>query len=134
MRVFFDTNVLVSAFTARGLCADLYRIALLHHDLIVGEFVLQELDRVLRTRFHVSAAQAAAVRAHLAQRTVVPMPTAPSPIPVADPDDAWVLASAEAGEVELLVTGDSDLLAVADACEFLVRAPREAWDLLRGRG
>lgn len=134
MRVFFDTNVLVSAFTARGLCADLYRITLLHHDLIVGEFVLQELERVLSTRFHVPATQVAAVRGHLAQRTVVPMPTAPSPIPVADPDDAWVLASAEAGEVELLVTGDSDLLAVADACGFLVRAPRGAWDLLRGPG
>lgn len=62
------------------------------------------------------------------------MPTTPSPIPVADPDDAWVLASAEAGEVELLVTGDGDLLAVADACGFLIRAPRGAWDLLRGRG
>lgn len=28
MRVFFDTNVLVSAFLARGLCADLLRLVL----------------------------------------------------------------------------------------------------------
>jgi hypothetical protein len=34
VRVFFDTNVLVSAFLARGLCADLLRLVLTEHTLV----------------------------------------------------------------------------------------------------
>ena len=34
VRVFFDTNVLVSAFLARGLCADLLRLVLREHSLL----------------------------------------------------------------------------------------------------
>ncbi len=44
MRVFLDTNVLVSAFAARGICADLLELVLLEHDLIIGRHVLGELD------------------------------------------------------------------------------------------
>jgi predicted nucleic acid-binding protein len=36
VRVFLDTNVLVSAFAARGLCADTLELVLLEHEL-VGE-------------------------------------------------------------------------------------------------
>jgi len=32
VRVFFDTNVLVSAFATRGLSADLLRLVLTEHD------------------------------------------------------------------------------------------------------
>jgi hypothetical protein len=35
LRVFLDTNVLVSAFATRGLCADLLELVLLQHELIV---------------------------------------------------------------------------------------------------
>lgn len=51
MRVFLDTNVLVSALTTRGLCADVLRVVLAEHDLIIGDVVLDELRRVLTERF-----------------------------------------------------------------------------------
>ena len=47
MKIFADTNILVSAFTARGLCADLLEVILADHHLMTGEFVLRELHRVL---------------------------------------------------------------------------------------
>ena len=50
MRVFFDTNVLVSAFLARGLCADLLRLVLTEHTLVTSEVVLAELSDVLSPR------------------------------------------------------------------------------------
>jgi predicted nucleic acid-binding protein len=42
VRVFFDTNVLVSAFLARGLCADLLRLVLTEHTLVTSEVVLDD--------------------------------------------------------------------------------------------
>jgi hypothetical protein len=46
--VFLDTNVLVSAFASRGLCADLFELVLLEHDLVLGRNVLRELSKALR--------------------------------------------------------------------------------------
>jgi predicted nucleic acid-binding protein len=48
--VFFDTKVLIAAFATRGLCADLFAHVLLEHELVVGEVVLTELRRNLRTK------------------------------------------------------------------------------------
>jgi predicted nucleic acid-binding protein len=47
VKVFLDTNVLVSAFASRGLCADLMRYLLAEHELLAGEAVLTELRRAL---------------------------------------------------------------------------------------
>jgi len=47
VRIFLDTNVLVSAFLARGLCADLLRLVLREHTLVSSEVVLTELRDVL---------------------------------------------------------------------------------------
>ena len=44
MKVFLDTNVLVSGFTARGLCADVIRLVLAEHELITGEVILIEIE------------------------------------------------------------------------------------------
>jgi predicted nucleic acid-binding protein len=48
LRGFLDTNVLVSAFATRGLCADVLRHVLTEHELLTGEVVLAELRRALR--------------------------------------------------------------------------------------
>ena len=45
VRMFLDTNVLVSAFASRGLCAEVLELVLLDHDLIVGRNVLRDLRR-----------------------------------------------------------------------------------------
>jgi len=132
VRIFLDTNVLVSAYTARGISADLVRFILAEHELLTGEVNLEELRRVLRDQFHASAEQVSAVEAELRAQTVVPRPTHPSAIPVRDPDDQWVLASAIAAGADLLVTGDQDLLDVADQAPVPIVDPRGCWERLRG--
>ncbi len=130
MRVFLDTNVLVSAHVARGLCADLTRRVLAEHVLLVGEVVLVELRRVLKDRLHVPDDLAARVERDLRNETVVPRPHAPSALPIRDPDDRWIVASAEAGKADMLVTGDQDLLAVAGEAPLPILSPRAAWERL----
>jgi predicted nucleic acid-binding protein len=55
-------------------------------------------------------------------------------VKVRDPGDRCVLASAVAGRADLLVTGDRDLLHVADELPFPVPDPRGFWNLLPRRG
>jgi len=39
VKVFLDTNILVSGVATRGLCADVIRLVLAEHELITGEVV-----------------------------------------------------------------------------------------------
>jgi uncharacterized protein len=131
VRVFLDTNVLVSAFAARGLCADVLRHVLAEHELIVGEVVLQEFRSVLRQKLGLPVSIIEDAERFLRQYELVPKPAAPSDIPVRDPDDTWVLASAIEGKAEVLVTDDQDLLVVAEEAPLRIVDPREFWSLIR---
>lgn len=133
MRVFLDTNVIVSAFTTRGLCADLFRFVLAEHELIAAEVVLTELERVLLTRFGVSADTVAAILELLRNYPVIPKPEATPEIAVRDPDDTWVLASALIGKAEVLVTGDQDLLSLGNDIGLVIASPRKFWEMARLR-
>lgn len=55
MRVFLDTNVIISATATRGLCADVFREVILSHELIVSETLLAEVRQVLSTKFGANA-------------------------------------------------------------------------------
>lgn len=130
MRVFLDTNVLVAAFATRGLCADVTRVVLAEHELITGEVVLVELRDVLGRRIKLPVATIDDILALLRDQEVVPKPRKPSEVPVRDPDDRWILASATAGRADVLVTGDQDLLDVADKAPLPILNPRGFWNLL----
>jgi putative PIN family toxin of toxin-antitoxin system len=132
MRVFLDTNVLVSGFATRGLSADVVRLLLAEHELLTGEVVLEETRRVLTEKFGVPDEKADQIDRLLRQRHVEPVPDADSPVEVRDPDDEVVLASAIAAGAEILITGDKDLLVVADRVESLrIMTPRTFWEEVR---
>lgn len=131
MRVFLDTNVLVSAFATRGLCADLFRLVIAEHELVVGEVVLQELRRVLTERFRVPPDHVQSVEDLLRSYEVAAVPPEIDGVRVRDESDRWVLASARAASADVLVTGDADLLAVTGEAGLRIVTPRELWTLLR---
>ena len=147
MRVFLDTNVLVSAFATRGLSADVVRLLLAEHELRTGEVVLEETRRVLTEKFGVPNEKVDQIERLLRRRHVEPVPDPESPaseppVEVQDPDDEIVLASAIAAEAEILITGDlitrdTDLLDVAGPVENLegmslrIMTPRTFWEEVR---
>ncbi len=108
MRVFFDTNGLVSAFLPRGLCADLLRLVLSEHTLVSSEVLLRD-------------------------QPIAPRPAAILALGLVDADDEWVLASAVLAEADLFVTGDQGVLACAAPPLPLVN-PRGCWEQLRSTG
>lgn len=131
MRVFLDTNVLVSAFATRGICADVLGIVVAEHDLVVGETVLCELRRVLVEKMGVPPTTVDAAERFLRDRGTVVNRGVSIGIELCDPDDVPVLEEAVGGEVDALVTGDRDLLEVAGRVPMEVTTPRGFWELLR---
>lgn len=133
MRVFFDTNVLVSAFLARGLCADLLRLVLTEHTLVTSEVVLVELRDVLGSKVRMPAQQIDAIVAFLRDQPVAPNPATILQLGLVDADDEWVLASAVLAEADLFVTGDQGVLACKNP-PLPSFNPRGCWEHLRGSG
>ncbi len=131
MRVFLDTNVLVSALTTRGLAADVFRLALSEHELLTGEVNLVELRRVLKQKMRVPARHIEETERLLREQTIIPRPAVAIEIKLRDLDDKWVLASAVAGGADVLVTGDKDLLDLGRAAPLPIVTPRSFWESLR---
>ena len=130
MRVFLDTNVLVSAFLARGLCADLFRLVLIEHTFVTSEVVLIELQDVLSRKDRLPAPQIAAIQAFLRDQPVGPRPAQTLQLGLVDPDDEWVVASAVLVDADLFVTGDQGVLACIQPPLPIVN-PRGCWERLR---
>jgi putative PIN family toxin of toxin-antitoxin system len=131
VRVVLDTNVLIAAFATRGLCEDVLRVTLAEHELIVSEFILAELERVLLEKLKMPATRARAVAAFLRDTAVVVNPSSPADWPEKDPDDRWIVATALAGEADVLVSGDRDLLDASQESPVDAISPREFWERLR---
>lgn len=132
MRIFLDTNVLVSAFATRGLSADVFRLVLAEHELIVGQIVVDELRRVLRKKIGLPESAVREALTTVEEQRVVPTSETDPGVDGPDPPDARVLATALAARADILVTGDRDLLSVNDRVEELrILDPRGFWEELR---
>jgi len=116
---------------ARGLCPDVLRSVLAEHELLVGEAILAELRNALTSRLKLPADHLRAIDAVFAPFQVIPKPSGPSPLPIRDPADRWILATAVAGKADVLVTGDHDLPAIQADSPVRILEPRAFWDLLR---
>jgi len=131
LRVFLDTNVLVSALATRGICADVLQVVIAKHTLIASETVLGESRRVLRDKLDVPIATAESADVFLRRQGVVIERAPALGIEVRDPADVAVLEQAIAGEADMLVTGDRDLLEIDEGIPVRIVSPRGLWEALR---
>ena len=131
MRVFLDTNVLVSAFASRGLCADLLELVLVEHELVVGRNVLSELRTALRDKIKLPVARSSEIVEFVAGEAVAVIEAAKPAVASVDADDARVLGEACEGRVQLFVTGDAALLKLGAVEGINIVSPRQFWEALQ---
>ena len=133
MKVFLDTNVLASAAATRGLCADVLREVFASHELFISDQVLIELRRVLRLKFGVSQALIDDFIELLEQDSTPAQPGQLPRIQLKDSDDLTILGAAISAGVEVLVTGDQELLDLNRISNLEVLSPRQFWERLKAQ-
>ena len=127
MRVVLDTNVLIAAFIARGICHELLEYCVHEHELVASDFILDEIRKALVKKFHFSGQEATEAVALLNTRMTVVTPE-PLPSPVCrDRDDDNIIGTAVAGECKCIVTGDKDLLVLKHYRGIDILSPDRFW-------
>lgn len=124
MKVVFDTNVLVAGIVAEGLCREILEIHVPEHDVIVSHVLWDELVEKLRHKFGLAPDELPILALYRQHATWCEPAALAEPV-CRDPDDDWVLATALAGEAEVIVSGDADLLTLSNCLGIQILSPRQ---------
>jgi putative PIN family toxin of toxin-antitoxin system len=129
MRLVLDTNVLIAAFISHGGCNELLEHCVIHHDVILSPFILNELQEKLVHKFKYSEKEAEAV-VHLLQSSCEIVQAQAFPVQLSrDADDDNILAAAMTGNCSHIITGDNDLLDLKKVGDIEIISPNEFWKI-----
>ena len=131
MRVFLDTNVLISAFITRGLCADIFRIILAEHHLVLSEYILAEFEDVTRRKIDLPIEQIQSILKYLRTFEIVQDHQPSESFEIRDNDDISVLAAALNGKCDILISGDKDLLEINERYKIKIVDPRQFLQIIK---
>ncbi|OGJ87238.1 MAG: putative toxin-antitoxin system toxin component, PIN family [Candidatus Raymondbacteria bacterium RifOxyA12_full_50_37] len=127
MRVFLDTNVLLSAFYSHGTCTELYDHCLDAHVLFTSEFVLEEFREKAVRKLKFSPERVVKALHNIQMYSImVSEATLPHPI-CKDKDDDHIVAAAVKAEVACIVTGDKEFQELKSTMGIPIVAPSDFW-------
>ncbi|MBM4350839.1 MAG: putative toxin-antitoxin system toxin component, PIN family [Deltaproteobacteria bacterium] len=133
MKIFLDTNVLVSAVATRGLCADVLREVLTSQQLIISLLILKELRLTLHQKLQVQDELIDEFIGMIQQDAHFATPGRLPDIGIKDEDDVMILSSALNGSADLFVTGDKELLDLGRVEQMEIVSPRMFWEKLKAQ-
>jgi len=129
LRVVLDTNVLVSGLaypgSVPGRIVGVWRQGGL--DVVLSRYILDEMVRVLPrlSRIHLSSSEIRDLADSLMFLGDIVEPDAEQDSSLRDPADQQVLATLRASKADYLITGDKDLLALAE--KYPIVTPSTFW-------
>jgi putative PIN family toxin of toxin-antitoxin system len=131
MRVVLDTNVVISAFAARGLCAEIFEVCLSEHTVILSEYILSEIKEKLAEKIKLPKNIVKNIDAYLRDSAEIVIPANFEKPVCRDRDDDNIIATALSGKVKFIITGDDDLLCLKNYKDIAIITPKDFWLRLR---
>lgn len=110
MKVVLDTNVLIAALIARGVCTELVAHCVRQHTILISDFILNELREQLTGKFDCADPDAEEVVEWVKAIGEAVIPVELESEVCRDPNDDSILAAAVGGRADCILTGDRDLL------------------------
>jgi len=125
MRAILDTNVIIAAFAARGLCQSVFELCLDQHEIIVSTHILAEVKNNLRKKLKMPKQAIIQVIFFLEDHSTQMKPqTIPTPI-CRDPADGKILGLAKSAAPDFIITEDTDLLVLKEVESIPTKKPQE---------
>ncbi len=133
MKIVLDSNVIIAAFAARGLCTALFESCIGNHDIILSEEILSEIANNLKRKISLPDDVIHQILLLLKSHTTLVTPQKVDVKACRDKKDLMVLGSAIAGKVQYVITGDKDLLSVGTFKGVKIVDPRTFWGVMKNR-
>lgn len=130
MKVVLDTNVVVAAFAARGLCESLVELCLGSHTILLSKPLLNEVCRNLAKKIKLDKQTVSGIEQLLRENGTLLEPVAIAADACRDADDLHILGLAKVGLADYLVTGDDDLLVLKHFGHCRIVTPRQFWSFM----
>ncbi|MEQ9466797.1 MAG: putative toxin-antitoxin system toxin component, PIN family [Ekhidna sp.] len=128
MRVFTDTNFLLSALITDGFSQRVFEEILEQHEPVYSMRVRDELIRKLKTKFQVPNDRIHILLYRIKTYGLV-ADAEKVKYKLRDANDEIILATAISEKAEVIVTGDKDLLSMNDSIsEIEILTPRQFWE------
>ena len=130
MRVVLDSLVLIAAAISRaGTSSAVLEDVIAHHELVLSEYILEEVERKLRGKLGFSARDVRRLLALLRHASELVKPAELPRTACRDVKDIPALGTAVAGKALALITGDKDLLTISAYGMTQIIGPSRFWAL-----
>jgi len=131
MKIILDTNVIIAAFAARGLCSAVFELCLDRFDVVLSESILQETRDHLHDKIKLPIAQCETIISYLRANYSVSGVDDVETSACRDKGDLHVLGLAQHASADYIITGDKDLLSLVSYGNTNIVTPREFWKVVR---
>ncbi len=131
MNIVLDSNVIVAAFSARGLCHALFELCIDRFRIIISEHIISEISGILLDKFRMPQKVVKEITDYLLEfcesHRYGPLENSIC----RDKDDDEILALARSFGVDYIITGDQDLLVLGSYQSIPIVSPRDFWNIIR---
>ena len=133
MKVILDTNVIFSAFAARGLANAIFELCLDKHTIIISEHILLELQNNFQKKLKMPTDKVRLIIEYLREFCTISDYKRLDRKICRDLDDAKILGLSEMTKPDYIITGDADLLVLKEYHAVPIITPREFWEVSKGK-
>lgn len=131
MQILLDSNVIIAAFSARGLCHALFELCVDRYRIILSDHILTEISRNLLEKFKIPRKIVTEIIDYLIESCEIHQYGQLEKSVCRDKDDDEILALARALAVDYIITGDQDLLVLGNFQSIPIVSPRDFWSIIK---
>jgi putative PIN family toxin of toxin-antitoxin system len=128
MRVIIDANVAIAGAASRGLCEAIMELCLEHHRIVLCEGILREIEGKLRFNLKIPPSIVAEYVRVLRNSAELFEPECVDQGTCRDPGDLMILGLVSPANADVIITGDKDLLVIAEYKGARIVNSRSFWE------
>lgn len=130
MKIVLDSNVIISAFATRGLCLSIFELSILTNTVVVSQYILSEVERILKNKIKVPNKIVNKIMNYLKETCeILDYKELPKSV-CRDKNDDDIIALALSNNINLIITGDKDLLILKKYKHISIISPKEYWKII----
>lgn len=131
MKIILDANVIIAAFAARGLCAEIFRFSIESCEVFASTTLLDECEKTLIQKLKIPTEKVSNILLFLEKELYLIEPAPVATDACRDSEDLHILGVALQSQAQFIITGDKDLLVLESFRYIKIYTPRQFWTYIQ---